>query len=169
VTRKKQIIRCIPSWTGYKTQGHELKKVSDRIHRPRLYSRPHHARRKGKSKSPATRGSSRFPSYHAIPKIRSFQLRSRHMSSPQIAIDLRGSQGLPKLPYTLRTRKLSIAIHWAALCSVTSILPITFYFVVKFAAHAEIDTGKDSAAPGPVWFADNVLTTIQSLQSQQQS
>jgi hypothetical protein len=68
------------------------------------------------------------------------------MSSPQISIDLRGSQALPKLPYTLRTRKRSIAIHWAALCIVTSILPIALYFVVKFAAHAEIDVGKNGAA-----------------------
>jgi hypothetical protein len=69
------------------------------------------------------------------------------MSSPRNSIDLRGSQGLPKLPYTLRTRKRSIAIHWSALCIVTSILPITLYFIVKFAAHAEIDIGKNNAAP----------------------
>lgn len=53
----------------------------------------------------------------------------------------RKSQDLPKLPYTLRSRKLSIAIQWTTLCVVTSILPIILYFAVKFGAHAEIDVG----------------------------
>jgi hypothetical protein len=115
-----------------------------------LPSHPRRTHRKEKLKSPSADEPSHLSSYpDELSTIPSVRFWSRRMSSPQTSIDLQGSQGLPELPYTLRTRKLSIAIHWSALCIVTSLLPITLYFIVKYAAHAEIDVGKNSAAPSP--------------------
>ncbi|KAL7276068.1 hypothetical protein RUND412_000947 [Rhizina undulata] len=44
-------------------------------------------------------------------------------------------QPLPKLPYTLRTRKLSIAIIWTIILSDSLFLPLILFFILKYVKH----------------------------------
>lgn len=51
---------------------------------------------------------------------------------------------LPPLPYTLHSKKRSIAIHWTIILLPTCILPLAFYFGLRYSGHIAAHTGEYS-------------------------
>ncbi|KAL7269792.1 hypothetical protein RUND412_007531 [Rhizina undulata] len=58
----------------------------------------------------------------------------KNQEPPAIGSPTGTREPLPELPYTLRTRKLSIAIVWTILLLDSLVLPLTLFFVLKVAA-----------------------------------
>lgn len=51
---------------------------------------------------------------------------------------------LPELPYSLHTRKRSIAIQWGILLLPTCVLTLILYYAIKYGSHDAEDIGKST-------------------------
>jgi hypothetical protein len=68
------------------------------------------------------------------------------------------AETLPELGYSLHTRKLSIAIIWTALITITCIQFEVLYFTLHYAAHKKND--KALEVPTTILLVLSVLTII---------